>query len=64
MWRELFSGHPATILALVALFFFIAVFVGVLVWVMNRKRGAHYRRMANLPVADDDQGVRRKKEQP
>lgn len=53
MWRELFTGSPATALAVAALLFFVAVFCGALVWVMNGRRSEHYRRMASLPVDRD-----------
>ena len=53
MWRDLFSGGPAMALAVAALLFFVAVFGGALVWVMNRKRTEYYQRMARLPVERD-----------
>lgn len=56
MWRDLFTNNPATLLAVAALLFFIAVFAGAVVWVMSRKRSAHYARMASLPI-DGDQDV-------
>ena len=58
MWRELFTGSPATAVAVAALLFFIAVFGGALVWVMSRKRSEHYQRMACLPVARDHEEIR------
>ena len=56
MWRELFTGSPATAIAVGALLFFIAAFVGAVVWSMSRKRTDYYRRMASLPVDADEQG--------
>jgi hypothetical protein len=50
MWRDLFTDNPATALAVVALLFFVAIFASAVIWVMSRKRSAHYARMANLPV--------------
>jgi hypothetical protein len=56
MWRELFTGSPATTLAIAALLFFIAAFGGMLVWTARRKRSDHYRRMARLPMEDAAEG--------
>lgn len=54
MWRDLFSDNPATALAVVALLFFVGIFVTAVVWAMGKKRTAHYARMANLPVDAND----------
>jgi hypothetical protein len=53
MWRELFSDNPATVLAVAALLFFVAVFAAAVLWVLSGKRTAHYRRMARLPIERD-----------
>jgi len=55
MWRELFTGNPATALAVLALFFFILVFAAAVIWASSRKRAAHYQRMATLPIETDDE---------
>lgn len=57
MWRDLFTNSPATVLAIAALLFFIAVFVAVLVWVMSKKRTEHYRRMSELPIKAESAGM-------
>ena len=50
MFRELFSGNPANVLAIGGLLFFVAIFVTVLVWIASRRRTPHFARMARLPV--------------
>lgn len=55
MKSELLAKSPMLALPLVALFLFIAVFVGVFIITMN-KRAPAYDPLARMPL-DDDQDV-------
>ncbi len=52
MFRDLFSGNPANLLAIGGLLFFVLVFLGVLAWIASRRRSAHFAHMAMLPIED------------
>lgn len=45
------SGSPLTFIH-IALFIFIAIFVGMLIWVLLAKRGA-FNKVARIPLEDD-----------
>ena len=51
MKSELLSHRPALALPLVALFLFVAVYLGVFVLTMGKKRGA-YDPIARMPLGD------------
>ena len=55
MLRQLLSSASLFDLPLIATGMFVLIFVGVLVRVSRRARAAEYRRMASLPLADDQQ---------
>jgi cbb3-type cytochrome oxidase subunit 3 len=52
MFGELFKGSDLVSWPLVALFFFIAVFVGVLVYVARRR--PEHDHIARLPLAEEE----------
>lgn len=53
MLRELLSGTSLFDLPVVATAMFVLIFVGAVVRVCGKARAAEYRRMASLPLADD-----------
>ena len=53
MFEKLFSGNDLLGLPVLGMVFFLAMFVGVVVWVFGRKRKPHYDRMSRLPLSDD-----------
>ena len=53
MFQNLFSASTLLDLPVVVMLGFIAVFLGVVVWVMARRRTGHYDEMARLPLDDD-----------
>jgi cbb3-type cytochrome oxidase subunit 3 len=53
MLREMLSRIPLFDLPIVAMAIFVLFFAGVLVRVSRKARAAEYRRMASLPLADD-----------
>lgn len=55
MFRDLFSGNPANVLAIGGLLFFIAIFASVIVWIASRRRNEHFQRMSMLPVDEPAQ---------
>ena len=59
MWQELFQGASLLNLPLVVMLGFMAMFLGVLVWVFSRRRASHFDRMAALPLDDSLPGAMR-----
>ncbi len=57
MWQELFQGATLLNLPLVVMIGFIAMFLGVLVWVFSRQRAPHFDKMAALPLDDSMPGA-------
>lgn len=53
MFQNLFSVSTLLDLPVVVMLGFIAVFLGVVAWVLTRRRSAHYDEMARLPLEDD-----------
>lgn len=53
MWRELFTGGSLFDLPLIAMVLFLAIFVTVVLRVLQRSRRPEYDRMASLPLDDD-----------
>lgn len=53
MLRELLGGTPLFGLPILAMGLFLSIFVAVLVRVSRKARAPEYRRMAQLPLADD-----------
>ena len=53
MLRELFQGSSLLDLPVIAMLVFLAIFLGVLVWVLRRTRTPHFERMAALPLDDE-----------
>jgi cbb3-type cytochrome oxidase subunit 3 len=54
MLRELLARTPLFGLPVVATVLFVLFFVGVLVRVSRKARQPEYRRMAHLPLSDDE----------
>lgn len=53
MKSELLSHSPALALPLIALFLFVAVYLGVFLLTMGKKRGA-YDPIARMPLGDGE----------
>ena len=53
MWRQLFADASLFDLPIVAMCIFLAMFLAVLLRVLQRRRAPEYRRMAALPLDDD-----------
>lgn len=56
MKSELLARSPMLALPLIALFLFIAVFVGVF-FITMKKRAPAYDPLARMPLDDDDAGI-------
>ena len=54
MFREFFNGGGLFVLPIIAMALFIAIFLTVILRVLQRSRQAEYRRMASLPLDDDN----------
>ncbi len=52
MWKAFYSGNAHLDLALIALGFFVAFFLGVVVWTIAVKRAADFNAVAALPLND------------
>lgn len=52
MLKEWFEGSAILGVPVVVMFFFIAVFVGVVIWVLSRRR-SDYEHVSHLPLDDD-----------
>ncbi len=57
MKSELLAKSPMLFLPILALFLFVAVFVGVIVMTM-KKRGSAYDPVARMPLDDGDENSR------
>ena len=52
MFRDFFAGGGLFVLPVIAMVLFVAIFLTVLVRVLQRARQPEYRRMAALPLDD------------
>ena len=55
MWRDFFTGGGLFSLPVIAMALFIAIFLTVVVRVLQRSRQAEYQRMAALPLDDSNE---------
>ena len=54
MFQELLRSSNLLSLPVIAMFMFMAVFVGVIVFVFRRSRRAKYRQISMVPLDDQD----------
>ena len=54
MWKELFEGMDLSALPIAAMLLFLAVFVGVVIWVLSPRRSARFERLSRLPLDDGE----------
>ena len=52
MFKELFSDCDILSLPVISMLLFLAVFIGMLFWVLAKKRKPYYDHMAALPLDD------------
>ncbi len=57
MFKELFLNSDVLNLPVISMLIFLAVFVGMLFWVLAKKRKPHYDHMAALPLDDGVQSL-------
>ena len=57
MFQELLSSSNLLNLPVIAMFMFMAVFAGVIVFVFRRSRRAKYRHISMLPLDDEDRAT-------
>lgn len=55
MWRDFFTGGSLFSLPVISMALFIAIFLTVVVRVLQRSRQTEYRRMASLPLDDSNE---------
>lgn len=53
MYQWLYHDNPYRLFPLGALFLFLAIFVGVLVWAYGPRRAKRFDHAAQLPLAED-----------
>lgn len=51
MYKQFFAGMQLTALPLFAMLFFLALFVGVVAWVLLARRGQDFDGLARLPLS-------------
>jgi cytochrome c oxidase cbb3-type subunit 4 len=54
MFRQFFAGMQLTALPLFAMFFFLAIFIGVVAWVLLARRGQDFDGLARLPLTEPE----------
>lgn len=53
MYRWFYEGNALTSFPLYAMFLFVGIFVGVLVWAYSGQRRRRFEEAARLPLEDD-----------
>ena len=51
MYKQFFAGMQLTALPLFAMLFFLALFAGVVAWVLLARRGQDFDGLARLPLS-------------
>lgn len=54
MWKELFDGMDLSGLSIATMFFFLAIFVGVVIWALSPRRSAEFDHLSRLPLDDGE----------